>query len=47
MNFQVLKATTMNSVIYLQELKTRNTQVDLDFAFHQYQTAHISDIDTF
>ena len=26
--FQVLKATTMTSVMYLQELKTKNTQVD-------------------
>ena len=33
-NFQVLKATTMNSVMYLQELKTKNTQVDVD-CFYQ------------
>ena len=40
--FQVLKATTMTSVMYLQELKTKNTQVDKTWSsaqnmFHKYQ----------
>ena len=35
MNFQVLKATTMTSVMYLQELKTHNTQV-VDNTPHQH-----------
>ena len=35
MNFQVLKATTMTSVMYLQELRTHNTQV-VDNTPHQH-----------
>ena len=39
--FQVLKATTMTSVMYLQELKTKNTQVDKNM---ELGTKHVSQI---
>ena len=41
--FQVLKATTMTSVMYLQELKTKNTQVDKNM---ELGTKHVSQITT-
>ena len=41
--FQVLKATTMTSVMYLQELKTKNTQVDKNM---ELGTKHVSQIST-